>query len=371
MLPWERTRSFFPLARDLDYLDHAGGGPISTRVEEALREWSGRQLRRGSFDNEADEEAAVRTRSRLAALLCAATHEIALVRNTSEALGLVAQGLSWRSSDVVVTTDRAHPSTLYPWLALSREGVEVQRLRTRRGRIDLEELERRLASPRVRLLCIASVDYLSGVRHDLQAIGALCSERGVLFCVDAIQSLGCLDLDPTVCSIDFLASGGQKWLLAGPGTGLLYCASRAQPLLEPRVIGWHSVQEPDALEREQHTLRSGGARFEPGTPDSAAACRLGAATDLILELGIEAIQTRVLALRQRLEQGLASRDAQIVSEGDASGIVAFTLRHETPTETWKRLREQRIHVASRGAAVRVSPHFYNREDEIDRLVHAL
>ena len=220
------------------------------------------------------------------------------------------------------------------------------------------------------MLCIASVDYLSGGGRDLHAIGALCAERGVLFCVDAIQSLGCLPLEPEACGIDFLSAGGQKWLLAGPGTGLFYCADRVRERLMPRVVGWRSVEEPDALEREQSTLRSDGTRFEPGTLDTAAAYRLGAAVDLILELGVAAIAERVASLRERLEQGLETRGIER-RKGRRSGIVSFTLPHETATETCKRLRSQRIHVASRGNAVRVSPHFYNGTDEIDRFLAAL
>ena len=134
MSNWERTRSFFPATRKLVYLDHAGGGPISTRVDEAQREWSHRQLHYGSFDAAGYEEEIARVRNRVALLLGAKPREVSLVGNTVEGLGLVATGLSWRKSDVVVTTDRAHPTTLYPWLALSHLGVEVQRLHTRDGR---------------------------------------------------------------------------------------------------------------------------------------------------------------------------------------------------------------------------------------------
>jgi selenocysteine lyase/cysteine desulfurase len=274
---------------------------------------------------------------------------------------------------VVLTTDNSHPSTLYPWLALARFGVEVERIRTRAGAIDLDEVARRLQSPRVRVLCIASVDYRTGVRHDLDALGDLCRERGVLFCVDAIQSLGCLQLQPAALGIDFLAAGGQTWLLAGPGTGLLYCAERVHDRLRARVVGWHSVEEPSALEREQHTLRMGGARLEPGTPDSAAAYRLGAAVNLILELGIEAIEERVLSLRERLDAAIDARGIERVSPTGpaASGITALRLAHESPTETSKRLRDLGIHVANRGDLLRVSPHFYNDEKEIDRFLEAL
>ena len=366
---WPRTRSFFPATRELVYLDHAGGGPISTRVDESLREWSDLAQRRGGFDADTFEAATVRTRSRAATLLGAHPHEISLTRNTTEGIGLVATGLSWRRSDVVLTTDAAHPSTLQPWLGLARFGVEIWRLRTRAGAIDLEELSRRLASPRVRVVCIASVDYRTGARHDLHAIGRLCSERGALLCVDAVQSLGCLSLDPVACGIDFLAAGGHKWLLAGAGTGLLYCSERVHDRLRPRVVGWHSLEEPDALERPQSALRTGGARFEPGTPDHAAAYRLGAAVDLILELGIEAIEERVRTLCSRIVAGLRHRGIACTSPG--SGIVAFALPHETPTETRKRLRHARIHVAARGDLVRVSPHFYNDEDEIERLLAVL
>lgn len=370
---WPRVRSFFPVTRTAAYLDHAGSGPISSRVEESMREWMDRQLRRGGLDADVYAEDVARVRTRAATLLGARAHEISLVRNTSEGLGLVATGLSWRPSDVVLTTDTPHPTTLYPWLALSRFGVEVQRARTREGAVDLDEVARRLESPRVRVLCVASVDYRTGAALDLAALGNLCRERGVLFCVDAIQSLGSAPLEPAKLGIDFLAAGGQKWLLAGPGTGLFYCAEGVHDRIRPRVVGWHSVAEPLALEREQHALRMGGARLEPGTPDSGAATRLGAAIDLLLELGLDAIEGRVRALRERLESGLDTRGARwIRPEGErAPGITSWVPVRETPTELRKRLLERDILVGSRGELLRISPHFYNDEGDIDRLLDAL
>ena len=307
---WARTRSFFPVTRELAYLDNAGVAPISTRVEETLARFAAEASRRGAlrYDDFYDTEIE-RVRGRAGDLLGARAEEVAFVKNTTEGLGLVALGLGWQRGDQVVTCDLEYPSNVYPWWSLRQRGVQTVMLRGRNGRLPFESVEQALSSPRVRLLALSSVEFGSGARNDLEALGNLCREHGVLFCVDAIQSLGCLPLDVERCGIDFLAADGHKWLLSLEGCGIFYCSRRVLDLVTPRIVGWRSVADNRDFDRYHMDLQPDAGRFEEGTPNTAGIFALGAAIDLLLELGIDAIGRRVLELTERLVEGLTRRGA--------------------------------------------------------------
>jgi selenocysteine lyase/cysteine desulfurase len=372
---WARTRSFFPVTAELAYLNHAGVAPISTRVQEALERYAAEATRRGAFRYDEFFDAEVeRVRGRAAELLGARGEEIAFVKNTTEGLGLVAAGLDWQRGDQVVTCDLEYPSNVYPWQRLARRGVETLLLRSADGRLSFEAVERALASPRARLLALSSVQFGSGFRCDLEKLGALCRERGVLFCVDAIQSLGYLPLDVARCGIDFLAADGHKWLLSLEGCGIFYCARRVQDRIEPRVVGWRSVRENRDFDRYHLELQPSAGRFEEGSTNTAGIFALGAALDLLLELGVAAVGERVLGLAERLAQRLSQRGARLLSPrgaGEASGIVSFQWRDEPVQRTAARLRAAGVFVVARRGGVRASPHFYNDEGDLERLLSAL
>jgi selenocysteine lyase/cysteine desulfurase len=374
LVNWARARSFFPVTAELAYLNHAGVAPVSTRVEEALRRYLAEATRRGAFDYARAYDAEIeRVRGRAALLLGASPAEVAFVKNTTEGLGLVAAGLDWRPGDQVVTCDLEYPSNVYPWWSLADRGVETVMLRAEAGRLPLDRVADALRGGRARLLALSSVEFGSGMRHDLEALGRLCNDRGVLFCVDAIQSLGCLPLDVERCRIDFLAADGHKWLLSVEGCGVFYCARRALELVRPRVVGWRSVVDNTDFDTYHTELQPGAGRFEEGTPNTAGIFALGAAIDLLLEIGVEAIGRRVLELTDRLVAGLGELGAECLSPrgAEASGIVSFRLPDEPIERTVARLRARRVFVVARRGGVRASPHFYNDEDEIDRLLAAL
>jgi selenocysteine lyase/cysteine desulfurase len=371
---WERTRSFFPVTRELAYLDHAGVAPISTRVEEALGRYAAEATRSGALRYGAFFDAEVeRVRGRAAELLGARPEEIAFVKNTTEGLGLVAAGLDWRPGDQVVTCDLEYPSNVYPWWSLKPRGVETVMLRGREGRLPLEAVEEALRSPRVRLLALSSVEFGTGARNDLEALGTLCRERGVLFCVDAIQSLGCFPLDVERCGIDFLSADGHKWLLSVEGCGVFFCARRVLDRVTPRVVGWRSVADNTDFDRYHMELQPGAGRFEEGTPNTPGIFALGAAIDLLLEIGVDAVGRRVLELSDRLVTELERRGAQVRSPRGphASGIVSFRLDDEEPTRTVGRLRAAGVVTVARRGGVRAAPHFYNDESDLERLLRGL
>lgn len=372
---WERTRAFFPVTRDLAYFNHAGVAPISTRAAEALARYVHAATRRGAFDYDRDFDAEIeRVRGRAARLLEVDAEEIAFVKNTTEGIGLVAAGLDWRRGDRVVTCDLEYPSNVYPWWSLREQGVETLMLPARDGRLPLDALEEALRQPQTRLLALSAVQFGNGLRLDLASVGELCRRHGVLFCLDAIQGLGCLPLAPRDVGVDFLAADGHKWLLSIEGCGIFYCARPLLDRVRPRVVGWRSVADNRDFDRYHLELQPGAGRFEEGTPNTPGVFALGAAIDLLLELGIPAIAERVLGLTDRLVEGLRERGARVHSPrgpGEASGIVAFTRPDEPPERTVARLRAQRIFVIKRRGYVRASPHFYNSEAEIDALLEAL
>ena len=372
---WTRFRSLFPVTQELAYLNHAGIAPISSRVEEAIRRYVEEATRLGAseymrfYDREIE-----RVRTRAALLLNARADEIAFVKNTTEGLGIVAAGLDWRHGDEILTCDLEYPSNVYPWWSLRDRGVETVMLRGRNGRLPLESVEEALQSPRVRMLTISSVEFGSGAQNDLEALGKLCGDRGVLFCVDAIQSVGCFPIDVERCGIDFLSADGHKWMLSVEGCGIFFCSKRTQALVTPRVIGWRSVQNNHDFDTYHMDLQPSAGRFEEGTPNTIGIFGLGAAIDLLLEVGVSAIGERVLALTDRLVEGLQDRGAKLRSPRgprEASGIVSFVMPDEAPGDTVRRLQASRVFVTERRGGVRASPHFYNSEDEVDQLLAAL
>lgn len=371
----QEVRELFPVTRTLSYLNHAGVAPLSTRASEALGRYARLALEEGAWRYaERFDEEIERVRQRAAALLGARPEEIAFVKNTTEGLGLVAAGLDWKSGDRVVTCDLEYPSNVYPWWSLRPRGVETIMLPSEGGRLPLERVAEALREPGVRLLALSSVEFGSGARNDLEALGRLCRAQGVLFCVDAIQSLGCLPLDVRTCGIDFLAADGHKWLCSVEGCGVFYCALEHVASLEPRVVGWRSVTDNHDYDRYHLELQPGAGRFEEGTPNTGGIFALGAAIDLLLELGLADVASRVLALGDELIRGLDALGAEILSPrepAERSGIVSFRWRDEPPRETAARLRDAGVAVAARRGGVRAAPHHYNDGSDLARLLDAL
>jgi cysteine desulfurase/selenocysteine lyase len=374
-MPWEATRELFPVTRSLIYLNHAGVAPISTRVSEALAHYSQLSREEGAYRyNRSFSPAIRRTRVAASRLIGAASEEIAFIKNTTEGLGIVANGLDWQEGDKVITGDLEYPSNVYPWWHLKSKGVETLMLKGSQGRYCLDDLKQCLSDPQVRLLSLSSVEFGSGARNDLDVIGKLCREHDVLFCVDAIQSLGCLSLDVSQTPIDFLAADGHKWMLGCEGCGIFYCRREHIPLLRPATVGWGNVVDSSDFDNYNLELPDDANRFEEGTLNLPGIFALGAALELLLELDIYAIEKRVCSLTDQLEQGVRALGAEVLSPrsaGEKSGILSFQLPGEDPESTVDRLRTRNIFSIVRRGGVRLSPHFYNNESEIDLLLKAL
>ena len=371
-MDWAGWRREFPITERLTHFNHAGVSPVSRRVVAAVTTFIEQAAVVDPATYRAWEVRAEAIRASCARLIGAQADEIAFVKNTSEGLSLVAVGLDWRDGDNVVAVDGEYPSNIYPWFGLRRWGVETRLVQPVRGRVLVDDVRPRLDG-RTRVVSVSFVDWNSGARTDLRPLGELCRERGIVFCVDGIQGVGALQLDVERAGVDCLAVGGHKWLLAPEGYGCLYVSRRVAGRIASVLHGWKSVTDADTYLPYHFTPRPDAARFEPGSPSVLGTYALGAAIDLLLEVGPARIEQRLFELSDRLARGLRERGAEIVSPWSSaarSGIVVFRLG-DNPQRLCSELNRQGFVVRVRSAGIRVAPHFYNNEEDIDRLLAAL
>jgi selenocysteine lyase/cysteine desulfurase len=365
-------RALFPVTRELTFLNHAAVAAPPQPVVEAVAGFLAECATKGSLDYSRWLARLTKVRRQAAALLGATAEEMAFVPNTSTGLATVAEGLDWRPGEAVLVAVPDFPANVYPWQHLERRGVVVRCVERRPdGRFGPVEVAKALV-PGSRLLAISSVDYVTGFAADLPALGEFCREQGLLFCVDAIQSLGVLPLDVKACGIHLLAAGGHKWLLGPMGSGLLYVDRRVADRFEPPLVGWKSVVDEENFELH-FELKQDAGKFEPGTLNLPGIFGLGAALELLQSVGVEPIRQRVLALNERFAEGLRDRGLEVVSprgETERSGILSFR-----PPGDFRRccrfLAERRVAVSPRGGMLRLSPHFWNDESDLAAFFAAL
>lgn len=368
----ERLRGAFPVTHELVYLNHAAVAPASTSVAAAVVDFMRENVRFGALHYDRWLARAEEVRAMAARLIDASPSEVAFVKNTSTAISIVANGIDWREGDNVVTAECEFPANVYPWMNLASRGVETRFVKEREGRVRVGDIAAAMDG-RTRLVSISWVEFLSGYRNDLAAVGRLCRERGALFCVDAIQGLGALRLSVRDTPVDFLAADGHKWLLGPEGIGLFYCSERVIDRLHPAVVGWNSVVDAGEYLPHRFKLKEDAGKFEEGSPNMLGIHALGGALSLIEEAGIDGIEARVLALTARIMEGLDGAGAEVLSprgEGERSGIVLFNAPagRKGNGELFGRLMKNRVFCSLRSGFLRVSPHFYNTEEEIDRFI---
>ena len=311
-------------------------------------------------------------------MIGAQSNEIALVPNTTMGITLVAEGLDWRAGDNVVILADEFPSNAYPWLNLERRAVETRRLATDGGRLDLNKLAES-CDARTRIVSISWVGYSTGYRQNLGPIAELVHQRGALLMVDAIQGLGAFPLDVRKEQIDFLAADGHKWMLGPEGAGVAYIAREHLDQLRPIGVGWNSVVHAHDFSRIELRFKPSAARFEGGSQNTAGLMALGASLKLLTSLGIENVATAILAVTDQACMRLRDLGARILSHRDSqpgghdprSGIVIFELDGHDPRAVRQHCLDHHVAVACRGGRLRISPHAYNNEEDLDRLIEAL
>lgn len=364
----DAARDQFPTLRHGLYLNHAAIGPWPRCAAEAVHGFTEQSLRPGTDVFRAWIAREKSLRERLAKLVNATSaDDIALLKNTTEGISLVAWGLDWQPGDNVVLPAGEFASNRLPWLAQSRRGVEVREVDIRAA-AQAEAALLGAMDARTRLLSVSAVQWNDGFKLDLARLGTACRRRNVLFFVDAIQQLGALPIDVQAAQIDFLAADAHKWLLGPEGIAVFYCREALRPRLELMQQGWHMFDFPWDFERRDWTPSASAKRFEAGSPNSMGQAALHASTGLLLEQGMARVAGRVLANTDFLLHNLAATPAvRIVSRREPerrSGIVTF-VHERVPAQRLQRLfRDNGVECAVRDGGIRLSPHFYQQESDL-------
>lgn len=359
----------FNLDEDVIYLNHAAVAPWPTRTERAVNDFCRENVTIGSKKYSHWLQVEAHLKQQVAELINAAScDEIALVKNTSEALSFVAYGLDWQAGDNIVTSDEEFPSNMIPWESLSEQGVAVKKTNLNNvADPTLALIEQIDAS--TRLLTISSVQYASGLRVDLERLGQACQKHQVLFCIDAIQSVGAFVFDVQKTQADFVMADGHKWMLGPEGLGFFYCKKSVMDKLKLTQFGWHMVEDMGNYDSPVWEAAQSARRFECGSPNMLSIHALSASLSLLLEIGIEQVSKSIVQRGQYvIDKVAANRQLSLLSKPnpDGNNIVVFKLAQGNTALLFDYLTKNNVVCAKRGGGIRFSPHFYTPLSVIDR-----
>lgn len=359
----------FPQIEGLRYLNHAAVAPWPRRTSEAVSRFAHENMTIGARDYPQWLKIESSLRARLTRLINApSSADVALVKNTSEALSFVAFGLDWKAGDQIVISDEEFPSNRVVWEALQPQGVDVIRVSLKGP--DPEAALLGACGPRVRLLAISAVQYASGLRLDLPRLGAGCEQRGILFCIDAIQQLGALPFDVREYRCAFAMADGHKWMMGPEGLGVFYCRSDLRQQLKLHEYGWHMLEHAGDYDRETWEPARTARRFECGSPNMLGAVALDASLSLLEEVGMDQVRKGLAERIGHLQRELAAMPAvQLLSPSDPArqaGILTFRIEGHDNQALFEHLKTQQVVCAQRGGGIRLSPHFYTRSEVIEQ-----
>jgi selenocysteine lyase/cysteine desulfurase len=371
---WLEFRRQMPIAGRWAYFDHAAVSPLPAPTRDAIAAWLGEAAEQGGTAWGRWDRRLHEVRTQAAQIVGAAPEEIALVRSTTDGVTLVAEGFPWQTGDNLVVPADEFPTNQYPWMNLAGRGVETRRVPAEHGRIDLNRLEA-ACDKRTRIVALSWVGFLSGWRTDLAAAAEMAHRRGALLFVDAIQGLGAFPLDVRQTGIDFFAAGGQKWMLGPEGAGLFYIRRDLLPLLRPLGVGAHSVLQGNDYTHIELALKQTAQRYEGGGINMVGLLALGASLDLLAATGLTAIGQRILEITDLCCRRLEQIGAIIVSPRNdpdhSSGIVTFELPGCDPLAVRKHGYTRSVALAQRAGKLRISPHAYINEEDINQLMDTL
>lgn len=361
----------FKIDPQIIYLNHAAVAPWPKRTQEAIAAFAHENLVQGAshYPRWSLEQKRLRERA-MAFLNAESPREIALVKNTSEAISFVASGLQWRPGENVVGTSEEFPSNRIPWEALSARGVEYRAADISGADPEASILE--CMDQNTRLLAVSSIQYASGLRLNLEKLGMACRQRGILFMVDAIQSLGAFPMDVRAIHADFVMADGHKWLLAPEGLGIFYVSERVIDTIQPSQYGWHMVENAGDYDTKAWSPAQSARKFECGSPNMLGVHGLSASLAVLMEEGMDKVSGLILERTQRL-LALIAREPRLklLSSEDPerlSGIVLFKHRSTPNAAVWSHLKSHQIICALRGGGIRFSPHFYTPLEQLETAV---
>lgn len=374
----ERLRAEMVASEKWAYFDHAAVAPLPRPAAAAIGTWLAQAHEAGNSHWPEWAAGVEKTRTAAAALIGASPEEIALVPNTTFGITIVAEGIDWRPGDNLVTLADEFPSNAYPWMNLRDRGVETRRVPTETsGRLDLDRLAE-ACDERTRLITVSWVGYATGYRHDIDRIVEIAHERGALMMLDAIQGLGIFPFDVRKTKVDFLAADGHKWMLGPEGAGMAYIRQEHLDRLRPFNLGWHSVVQSDYAQVELN-LKPTASRYEGGSQNMVGMLGFGVSLELLQELGAENLAEAVLDITDQTCRRLEAAGATVVSDRSLdhrrgeqrSGIVAFEIPGHDPMAVKRLCLREKIALSCRAGRLRISPHAYNNEEDLDRLIHVI
>lgn len=365
----------FPLADDLIYLNHAGVAPWPARTAAAVRQFAEENARYGGQRYKEWLRTEQHLREQLQRLINAPSpDDIGLVKNTSEALSMVAGGIDWRFGDNVVSSNEEFPSNRIPWEAQRIHGVEFREVDLRSG----ESPETALIAAcdaRTRVLTISSVQYGSGLKLELETLGKFCREKGILFCVDAIQSLGAHRIDVQAIQADFIMADAHKWLLGPEGIALFYSNPESRYQLKLHEYGWHMVQNAGDYDTKEWRPAASARRFECGSPNMLGIYGFSASLSLFEEIGMDTVEQQILEksgyLIEQLQQIGGVELVTPLDPARRAGIVTFRIKNQDPAKLHQQLMQNNIICAARFGGIRFSPHFYTSTKKIHHSLQTL
>jgi selenocysteine lyase/cysteine desulfurase len=368
------TNEFPILSRGL-YANHAAIAPWPRSASRAVSKFAEENARSGAANYADWLSRETQLRTMLAKLINASSaNDIALLKNTTEGICTVANGIAWRRGDNVVIPADEFPSNRLPWLALQAKGVEVREVDIR----STDDPENALLSRmdgHTRLLSVSAIQWTDGLRLDLQALGSACRQNGVLFFVDAIQQLGAMQIDVEACQIDFLAADGHKWLLSPEGIAVFYCRRDKRELVQPTQVGWHMVDDPYRFDRSEWQPSENASRFEAGTPNTLGQVAMHAAVGLLLNTGMSRVESLIVANSRTLHRGIDEmagvEPLRPFNPARASGIVTFRPMNHPVEHVYAALQGLSVSCALRGGGIRLSPHFYQAGAPIQGILDAI
>ncbi len=371
MLNVDEIREQFPVTRNKVFLNHAAQSPLPKPVAEVLHKYVDDFSNFGTSSIEWNDGG----KPFFAKMIGAKPEEIAFVENTSVGLNIAANVLHYPRGSKIVTTDLEYPSVVYPWLR-RKLGVKVDYVKNVNGKILLEDLEKTVDDNTI-AVAISHVEYVNGFRNDLRAVSKIAHDHGAYLIVDAIQSAGAFSIDVKKDDVDFLATACYKWLLSPPGAGYLYVKNDLIKKFEPPFAGWASVKQEvfetiDFWDIWSLRLSKTASRFEVGSPSFISLVGAEQALKMLLSIGIDTIQSRIIKLTDYLRENIKNMDLKLQTPEEKqyrSGIVNFKINRAQ--EITRKLAEKGIVVSARAHGIRVSPHFYNTEEEIDKLVEEI
>jgi cysteine desulfurase/selenocysteine lyase len=373
----ELRRHEFPVANDKIFLAHGGDCPLPRRVAEAVAQYA-RNATTGDQEKFVYPNILSQGRKVAGQILNCRPEEVAFVGPTSLALSFVASGLKFRRGDNVLIYFDDYPSNVYPWMALAEQGVEVRLMNTRGlGLIRPKDVIGQV-DENTRLVALASCHFISGYRLDVDSIGSFLRSRDILFCLDAIQTVGAFPMNSS--NVDMLAADAHKWLLGPCGAGVMYVRDLVQARLNPPIYGWHNVRCPEFVAQEQLVLRSGAARYEAGTHNLLGLVGLVTAMEMLLEIGLDNIARELLRKRAWIVPALQAKGCKVLHADappeNSSGITSFHQPQKDPALLHQKLLDAGVITSLRmdrtgQKYIRLSPHFYNTDAELQRVMELI